>query len=79
MNNLESRTVTKERFDLLFNRLVEVNTTFEKLNFDFLTKPEADSLVLLLHATIKNRERLVRRANSLPFIYEFKEDSVFSG
>lgn len=69
MNSNESRTATQERYEKLVYHLIECKTQFERLNFDFLTKPEADALVMSLKPLIKLREKLIRRANSLPGRY----------
>lgn len=69
MNSSESRTATQERYEKLVYHLIECKTQFERLNFDFLTKPEADSLVMSIKPLIELREKLIRRANSLPGQY----------
>lgn len=69
MNSSESRTATQERYEKLVYHLIECKTQFEIMNFDFLTKPEADALVMSLKPLIESREKLIRRANSLPGQY----------
>lgn len=69
MNSNESRTATQERYEKLSYHLIECKTQFERMNFDFLTKPEADSLIMLLKPLIDSRGKLIRRANSLPGQY----------
>ena len=69
MNSNESRTATQERYEKLVYHLIECRTQFERMNFDFLTKPEADALVMSLKPLIEFREKLIRRANTLPGQY----------
>ena len=76
MSFTESRSATQERFEKLSYSLIEANTMFERINFDCLTKPEADSLILLLKPIIDSREKLIRRANSLPHGYEPDKETL---
>lgn len=69
MNTLQSRRDTIYRFESLQYDLTAVRIEFEKLNFDFLTKPESESLIMLLKPILDLREKLIRRANSLPGQY----------
>lgn len=69
MSSTESRLATQERYEKLVYHLIECKTQFERLNFDLLTKPEADALVMSLKPLIELREKLIRRANSLPCQY----------
>lgn len=69
MNSKESRTATQERYEKLTYHLIECRTQFDRMNLDCLTKPEADSLVMSIKPLIEFREKLIRRANTLPGQY----------
>ena len=69
MNNSQLRRDAVYRFESLQHDLTAVRIEFEKLNFDFLTKPESESLIMVLKPILDLREKLIRRANSLPGQY----------